>query len=151
MAWSSPKGSPFIPSTLLHGDYLYMINDMSSILTVYRATTGQVMYQQRLGRAARESFSASPVVVGDKIFITNDAGDTFVVAAGPEENLLHVNRIGERTLASPALVDGTWYIRTDRGPLRHRQLRPGSRPIGPSQDCRGREACIPPPQNVAPP
>jgi hypothetical protein len=25
-----------------------------------------------------------------------------------------VNRIGERTLASPALVDGRWYIRTDR-------------------------------------
>ena len=26
--------------------------------------------------------------------------------------LLHVNDIGERTLASPALVDGRWYIRT---------------------------------------
>ena len=112
LVWSSPKGSPFVPSTLLHGDYLYMINDMSSVLTVYRAATGDVMYQQRLGQAQRESFSASPVVVDDKIFITNDAGETFVVAAGPEENLVHVNRMGERTLASPALVDGVWYIRT---------------------------------------
>jgi len=25
-----------------------------------------------------------------------------------------VNRMGEGTLASPALVDGRWYIRTDR-------------------------------------
>ncbi len=112
VAWSSPKGSPFVPSGLLHGDYLYLINDMSSVLTVYRASTGNVMYQQRLGRAQRESFSASPVVIGDKIFVTNDGGDTFVIGAGPEENLLHVNRMGERTLASPALVDGTWYIRT---------------------------------------
>jgi hypothetical protein len=41
-----------------------------------------------------------------------DAGETFVIAAGGEENLLHINRLDERTLASPALVDGTWYIRT---------------------------------------
>jgi len=112
LVWSSPKGSPFVPSTLVHGDYLYMINDMISVLTVYQAATGQVMYQGRLGRAQRESFSASPVAVGDKIYLTNDAGDTFVVAAGPEFNLLHVNRFDEATFASPALVDGTWYFRT---------------------------------------
>ena len=26
--WSSPRGSPFVPSAILHGDLLYMINDM---------------------------------------------------------------------------------------------------------------------------
>ena len=31
---------------------------------------------------------------------------------GPAFELLHTNDIGERTLASPALVDGVWYIRT---------------------------------------
>jgi outer membrane protein assembly factor BamB len=112
LVWSSPKGSPFIPSTLIHGDYLYMINDMSSILTAYVAATGTVAYQGRLGNGGRESFSASPVVVDDKIFVTNDAGETFVIAAGGEFELLHINRIGEPTLASPALVDGVWYIRT---------------------------------------
>ena len=112
LVWSSPKGSPFVPSTLIHGDYLYMINDMNSVLTVYEATTGSLMYQGRLGRAQRESFSASPVAVGDKIYLTNDAGETFVVAAGDEFNLLHVNQLGEPTFASPALVDGVWYFRT---------------------------------------
>ena len=112
LAWSSPKGSPFVPSTVVHGDYLYMINDMSSILTVYHAPTGVVAYQGRLGNGGRESFSASPVVVGDRIFITNDAGETFVVATGSEFTLLHTNRLGEGVLASPALVDGAWYFRT---------------------------------------
>jgi hypothetical protein len=37
-----------------------------------------------------------------------------VLKAGPTFELLHVNRIGEGTLASPALVDGKWYIRTDQ-------------------------------------
>ena len=43
----------------------------------------------------------------------NDDGQTFVVAAGRKFNLLHINEMGARTLASPALVDGTWYWRTD--------------------------------------
>ena len=102
-----------MPSTLLYGDNLYMINDMASVLTVYRAASGEVLYQGRLGRAQRESFSASPVLVDGKVFLTNDAGQTFVLAAGDEFTLLHVNDIGERTLASPALVDGRWYIRTE--------------------------------------
>jgi hypothetical protein len=91
-----------------------MVNDMASIVTSLHATTGKAMFQGRLGVATREGFSASPVAVDGKIFFTNDEGDTFVLRAGPAFNLLHVNRIGEGTLASPALVDGRWYIRTDR-------------------------------------
>ena len=44
--------------------------------------------------------------------MTNDDGQTFVLRTGPDFELLHVNDIGAPTLASPALVDGIWYIRT---------------------------------------
>lgn len=112
VAWSSPRGSPFVPSGLVVGDLLYLINDMQSILTVYEAATGKLVYQDRLGVAIREGFSASPVHVNGKVFFTNDDGQTFVVEAGRTFKLLHVNELGEQTLASPALVDGTWYWRT---------------------------------------
>jgi len=112
VVWSSPRGSPFIPSPLLYGEYLYIVNDMASIATCFEASTGEVMWQGRLGVARREGFSASPVAVDGKVFFTNDNGETFVLRAGPEFELLHVNDIGERTLASPALVDGRWYVRT---------------------------------------
>jgi outer membrane protein assembly factor BamB len=114
LVWTSPRGSPFVPSPLLHGAYLYMINDMASIVSCFEAATGKVMWQGRLGVASREGFSASPVAVDGKVYFTNDEGDTFVLRAGATFELLHVNRIGERTLASPALVDGRWYIRTER-------------------------------------
>lgn len=114
VTWTSPRGSPFVPSPILYGDYLYMVNDMSSIVTCLDATTGKLVWQGRLGVATREGFSASPVAADGKLFFTNDEGETFVLRAGPTFELLHVNRIGERTLASPALVDGRWYIRTDR-------------------------------------
>jgi len=114
LAWTSPRGSPFVPSPILVGDYLYTVNDMASIVTCLEATTGRTVWQGRLGVARREGFSASPVAVDGKIFFTNDDGETFVIRAGPTFNLLRVNDIGERTLASPALVDGRWYVRTDR-------------------------------------
>ena len=114
VAWSSPRGSPFVPSALVHGTLLYIINDMQSIVTALDAKSGNLVYQQRLGEAVREGFSSSPVAVGDKIFFTNDQGQTFVVQAGPAFKLLHVNELNTQVLASPALVDGTWYWRTDR-------------------------------------
>jgi outer membrane protein assembly factor BamB len=87
---------------------------MASIVTSFEAATGKVLWQGRLGVAQREGFSASPVAADGKIFFTNDQGDTFVLRDGPAFELLRTNRIGETTLASPALVDGKWYIRTDR-------------------------------------
>ena len=114
VVWSSPKGSPFVPSPIIHGDLLYMVNDIQSVLTVFEAKTGKVLYQGRLGEPVKEGFSASPVAVGDKIFFTNDQGQTFVLQAGREFKLLHVNELRAQVLASPALVDGTWYWRTDR-------------------------------------
>jgi len=112
--WTSPRGSPFVPSPILYGEYLYMVNDMASIVTCLEATTGKVMWQGRLGAASREGFSASPVAFDGKVFFTNDEGETFVLKAGPTFQLLHVNKLEAATLATPALVDGRWYIRTDR-------------------------------------
>ena len=71
-----------------------------------------MLYQGRLGVAKKEGFSASPIALDGKVFFTNDDGETFVLKAGREFNLLHVNTLGEQTLASPALVDGRWYFRT---------------------------------------
>jgi outer membrane protein assembly factor BamB len=59
LAWKASKGSPFVPSPLLYGDLLYMVNDMSSVATCYEAATGTVLWQGRLGEEAREGFSAS--------------------------------------------------------------------------------------------
>jgi hypothetical protein len=86
---------------------------MASIVTSFSAESGDTLFQGRLGVAQREGFSASPIAFGGKVFFTNDNGQTFVLRAGPEFEILHVNEIGERILASPAMVDGRWYMRTE--------------------------------------
>jgi outer membrane protein assembly factor BamB len=112
IAWSVSKGSPFVPSPMLLGDVLYLVNDMQSIVTAYEAKSGTLLFQGRLGSERREGFSASPVAVNGQVFFTNDDGETFVLKAGRTFALSHVNQLGEPVLASPALVDGRWYFRT---------------------------------------
>jgi outer membrane protein assembly factor BamB len=112
LAWSSPKGSPFVPSGIVVDGILYLVNDIQSVLTAHDVKTGQVLYQGRLGEPKKEGFSASPIAYDGKVFFTNDDGETFVLQAGREFKLLHVNALAEQTLASPALVDGRWYFRT---------------------------------------
>jgi outer membrane protein assembly factor BamB len=112
IVWSTPRGSPFVPSPLLLGEFLYTVNDMASVASCHNALTGESIGQLRLGQAKREGFSASPVSVDGKVFFTNDDGETFVLSAAPDFKLLHVNRLGTTVLASPALVGGYWYFRT---------------------------------------
>lgn len=113
IVWSIPEGSPFVPSPIVYGDYLYTVNEIKSTANCIDARSGRILWQEQIGRVHhREGFSASPVAVDDKVFFTNDEGETFVLKSGPEFNLLHVNRMGESVLASPALVHGRWYWRT---------------------------------------
>ena len=90
-----------------------MINDQAGIATAYDAKSGGLLWQGRLGEVVVQSgFSASPVGVDGKVFFTNEGGETFVLKAGKTFELLHVNKLNEPVLASPAMVDGTWYFRT---------------------------------------
>jgi outer membrane protein assembly factor BamB len=114
LLWKVPTGSPFIPSPLVYGDQLYMVNDIISVGRCFDAKTGKPLWQERFGGVSKHGFSASPIGLDGKVFFTNDSGDTYVLKAGPEFKLLHVNKINDRTLASPALLDGRWYIRTEK-------------------------------------
>ena len=55
ISWSSPRGAPHVPSPVLSGELLYQVNDLG-IITCFRARTGEVLFQKRLGG----TFSASP-------------------------------------------------------------------------------------------
>jgi outer membrane protein assembly factor BamB len=107
LAWRSPRGAPHVPSPVLAGDLLYQVNDLG-IVTCFRARTGQVLFQKRLGG----TFSASPIAADGKVYFTSEDGDTTVVRPGPDLDVLCVNPLGETTLASAAVLGGQIFIRT---------------------------------------
>ena len=57
------------------------------------------------------SYRSSLVAFGDKVLQTSADGDTFVIKAGPQHEVLKHNSIGEPVWASLAFANGTIYIR----------------------------------------
>jgi outer membrane protein assembly factor BamB len=109
IAWEYNKGTAYVPSPILYGDYLYLMTD-TGIMTALDPVTGAVIYEG--GRVpVPASFKASPVAFGGKILLTSEDGDTFVIRAGPEHEVIRTNSVGEPVFASPALADETIYIR----------------------------------------
>jgi outer membrane protein assembly factor BamB len=110
--WTYAKGTAYVPSPILYGDYLYLTTDRG-ILTCLDAKTGEVKYEG--GRIPTPAtFTASPVAFEGKILLTSEDGDTFVIKAGPKHEVLATNSIGEPVYASPAIADGSIFIRGEK-------------------------------------
>jgi outer membrane protein assembly factor BamB len=109
IAWSSTRGGPYIPTPVIYGEHLYVLQN-NGVLAAYKAATGERLYQQRVGDGG--AFSASPVAADGKIYCLSEDGDTFVVKAGPEFQVLGKNSLDEMCLATPALVRDSILIRT---------------------------------------
>ena len=112
VVWKYAKGTAYVPSPILFGNYLYLTTDRG-ILTCLDARTGEVKYEG--GRVPiPATFTASPIAFDDKILLTSEDGDTFVVKAGPKHEILGTNSVGEPVYASPAVADGNIYIRGEK-------------------------------------
>jgi outer membrane protein assembly factor BamB len=110
VAWSIERGGNYMQTPLVYGDLLYTCRD-NGVLSVYRARTGERLYQERLGGGST-GFSASPVAADGKVYFTSEEGDVYVVRAGERFELLAKNALGEVTMASPAVSEGVLYFRT---------------------------------------
>jgi len=110
--WTYAKGTAYVPSPILYGDYLYLTTDRG-ILTCIDAKTGEVKYEG--GRIPiPATFTASPVAFEGKILMTSEDGDTFIIKAGPKHEVIGTNSVGEPVYASPAIADGRIYIRGEK-------------------------------------
>jgi outer membrane protein assembly factor BamB len=110
--WKYEKGTAYVPSPILYGDYLYLTTDRG-ILTCIDAKTGEVKYEG--GRIpVPATFTASPVAFEGKILMTSEDGDTYIVKSGPKHEILGTNSVGEAVYASPAIADGRIFIRGEK-------------------------------------
>jgi outer membrane protein assembly factor BamB len=108
VAWTLRRAAPYTPSPLLVGDELYVISDMG-IASCVDAATGAMRWQQRLGG----NHSASPVYADGRIYFLSEEGIATVIAAGTTFRLLAANQLDGATLASMAVTDKSFIIRTN--------------------------------------
>jgi len=108
LQWSLRRGGGQTPSFLLDGDELYLLAD-TGVLTCADARTGEIHYQER----ACGQVSASPVLAAGRIYLLDEQGLGVAVARGRQFSKLAENPLGERTLASYAVMDGSFFIRSE--------------------------------------
>ena len=97
----------YVPSMLHHRGYLYAVQD-DGVPMCWKFDTGKVVWKGRLGG----QFSASPVLVGEHIYATNESGRTFIFKASPEAfELVAENQLGNNVLATPTICGGRIYLR----------------------------------------
>ena len=106
--WSASGGASYVPSMLYYQGLLYVTNEVGVVMCV-DAETGKSVWRKRLGGI----FFASPVAGDGKIYMVSETGETYVLKAGREANVLAENELGERFLASPAISDGRLFLRSD--------------------------------------
>ncbi len=110
VAWRYEKGTAYVPSSIVYGEYLYILTD-AGLITCLEAKTGKVIYEgKRMPDPGR--FSASPVAFDGKLVLVSEDGDSYVIEAGPEFAVLAKNALGEAVFASPAIAGDSLYLRS---------------------------------------
>lgn len=108
--WKYQRPVPQVPSTLLYGGALFMVND-SGILLAFDPATGAVLKQGRL-KGAIDKYFASPVGADGKVFLASQDGTVSVISAKGDWEILSVNAMDDEVFATPAIADGRIYLRT---------------------------------------
>ena len=114
VAWCLRQAAPYNPSILLYKDHIYVATDLG-LVSCYDAKSGDTVYNKKRLQNGR-AFTASPWAYNGNIFCLNEYGDTFVIKAGSDFEVLRVNSLADddMCLATPAVAGDKLLIRSDK-------------------------------------
>lgn len=105
-AWEN-TARVYVPSMIVRDGYLYASQD-GGVAICWKSDTGEKMWEKRLGG----TFSASLILVGDTLWATNEAGQTFLFKAKPEDyEAVAENKLGDEVYATPVVCGDRIYHR----------------------------------------
>ena len=107
--WTAQDGLPDIPSPLATDDLVLLLRS-GGTATCYDAHSGNKLWSNDF----EAHFDASPLLVGKTIYLIDSQGLTHRLAAAATFNELGTAELGEPVHASPALVGGRLFIRSER-------------------------------------
>ncbi|MCA9254948.1 MAG: PQQ-binding-like beta-propeller repeat protein, partial [Phycisphaerales bacterium] len=108
--WSHDEETPYVPSPLLYGKYLYFTKNTRPLLTCFNAKEGKEAYtKQRLDGI--DGIYGSPVGAKGRVYIAGRDGTTLVFKNGDTFEVLATNELDDGFDASPALAGNEIYLR----------------------------------------
>lgn len=114
LAWSVLRGGPYMPTPLAYGAHLYVCAN-NGLLTCYDLQTGEQIYRERVRIGGTAAFTASPIAADGHLYLTAEDGRVAVIKAGEDFELVSVNPVGQTVMATPAISEGVFYVRTVGG------------------------------------
>lgn len=106
--WQTDKTIPHTPSLVGFDGKIAMVSD-KGISSCFDAQSGTPIWKERIGG----NFSASPILAGNLMYLLSEEGTCTILDISTEKPTeIAVNKLGERTLASPAVVGDDLLIRT---------------------------------------
>ena len=105
--WSITSGIPAKPSPIVRDGLIYVIED-NGVASCFETSTGDTVWKKRIGG----KFSASPLMVGDRIYLGSHEGTVTVLSVGRESEVIAENQLDGQIMASPAVVDNSLIMRT---------------------------------------
>ncbi len=107
IAWQNST-RVYVPSMLVSAGHVYAVLDAGQVVC-WRSDTGVELWREKVDR----DFYGSPVMLENRIYVTNLRGVTFVVEVSPGgAKVLAQNKLGDEALASPAIAGGRIYLRS---------------------------------------
>ena len=106
LAWQNTS-RVYVPSMIVKAGHLYAVLD-AGMAACWKSDTGEEQWKERLGG----DVYSSPVMVDDRIYVSNVGGKTFVFEATPKSfKLLAQNQLGDEAYASPVVCGSRIYLR----------------------------------------
>ena len=109
IVWEFDEILPETSSPTADGKYFYF-GTAAGILVCLDAATGKLVWEHEF----ENGFNASPIVVGDRLYIGDKEGALHIVKTGATFELIATHNFGESLKATPAFMDGKIYVRTDK-------------------------------------
>ncbi|HZZ81074.1 MAG TPA: PQQ-binding-like beta-propeller repeat protein [Gemmataceae bacterium] len=106
-AKTTSRKASYVPSPLAVGKFFYMISD-TGWLSCFEAQTGKRTFMEQLGA----HHSGSPILADGHVYMTDDAGITYVLKGTGAFDVVSRNPLGEPCYSSPAMSHGQLFIRT---------------------------------------
>jgi len=105
--WNWKRQVPEIASPVLVKDSILFVSSLG-VVTCLSQRDGTLQWQDRLSG----SFSASPTAASDLVYLTNQSGITSVIRSGDKMETIATNELFGETLASFAIYQDGFLIRT---------------------------------------
>lgn len=109
--WTLERGLPYVSSPLLHEGRLWLVKS-GGVVSCLDPESGELHFgRQRLGD--RSEYYATPLGVEGHVILCSNGGTVYVLRSADDFEMVRQVELGARIFATPALVDGTIYLRTD--------------------------------------